>query len=68
MRRRGRPVLGAICGLFLGIFVALDLLMFNVRPLDTLSVVVLPLVGLVLGIVIGLAAPFGKKAPPPTGP
>lgn len=51
---RGRPVLGAVSGLFLGIFVALDLQQFGVRPLDNFSVIGLPLIGLALGLVLGL--------------
>jgi hypothetical protein len=68
MRRRGRPVLGAISGLFLGIFVSVDLMMFNVMPFDTFSVAGLPLIGLILGIVIGMFAPFGRRSAPPAGP
>jgi hypothetical protein len=63
--RRGRPVLGAIAGLFLGAFVALDLMMFKVRTLDDLSVIGLPAIGLVLGIVLALWAPFGRRQPSP---
>jgi hypothetical protein len=62
--RRGRPILGAIAGLFLGVFVALDLMMFRVRTLDDLSVIGLPAIGLVLGIVLGLVAPFSKRQQP----
>jgi hypothetical protein len=61
LMRRGRPILGAISGLFLGIFVALDLMMFKVRTLDNLSVIGLPAIGLILGVVLGLVAPFGKR-------
>lgn len=71
---RGRPILGAIAGLFFGAFVAIDLMMFGVRPLDRLSAYGLPAVGLVLGLALGLWAPLGRKraaarssagAPPP---
>lgn len=58
---RGRPVRGAISGLFFGLFLALTLQQFAIRPLDTLSVVGLPLLGLVLGLVIARAAPFGGR-------
>lgn len=72
MRRRGRPVLGAISGLLLGVAVALDLLVLKVRPLDTLGIIGLPAIGLMLGLVFGLVAPFGKRkrvaAPPVSDP
>jgi hypothetical protein len=59
---RGRPVLGAIAGLFLGIFVAVDLQQFGIRPLDNLSVIGLPLIGLVLGLVVAYFAPLGGSS------
>jgi hypothetical protein len=82
MKTRGRPVLGAISGFLLGAFVALDLMMFKVRPLDTVSVIGLPVIGLVLGIALAMVAPFGRgrgtksepavatstAAPPPASP
>lgn len=61
MRRRGRPVLGAISGLLFGLFVAVDLQQFGIRPLDTVSFYGLPAIGIVLGIVLALWAPFGRK-------
>jgi hypothetical protein len=57
---RGRPILGAFCGLLLGAFVAIDLMTFKVRPLDTFSVIGLPIIGLVLGILLGITAPFRR--------
>jgi hypothetical protein len=47
--------------LLLGLFVSLDLLVFQVRPLDTLGIVGFPLIGLVLGLIIAFAAPFGRR-------
>jgi len=61
VKRRGRPVLGAIMGLLFGVFVALDLAFFGVRPLDNLSVIGLPLIGLALGLGLAYWAPFGRK-------
>lgn len=58
---RGRPVLGAIAGLFFGAFVAVDLMMFGVRPLDPLSAYGLPALGLLLGLGLGLWGPLGRK-------
>jgi hypothetical protein len=75
---RGRkPILGALGGLFLGAFVAIDLQQFSLRPLDNLSVIGLPVIGLVLGLVLGLTVPLGGgpahvagggAAPPPAAP
>jgi hypothetical protein len=62
MKRRGHPVTGAIAGLLLGLFVAFDLMMFEVRPMDTLSLFGMPAVGLLLGILLGLWAPFGSRS------
>ncbi|HUH07572.1 MAG TPA: hypothetical protein VML96_07170 [Egibacteraceae bacterium] len=61
VRRRGRPVLGAIAGLFLGIFVAVDLQQFAIRPLDNWSVLGLPTLGLVLGLALGRFAPLRRR-------
>ncbi|MBI4728286.1 MAG: hypothetical protein HY775_02100 [Acidobacteria bacterium] len=63
MKRRGRPVLGAIAGFFLGLLGAFDLMMFKVRPLDSVSVIGLPILGLVVGLLLAFAAPFGRRGP-----
>jgi hypothetical protein len=54
VRRRGRPVLGAISGLIFGGFLTIDLQMMNVWRLSVASELVLPLVGLALGLALGL--------------
>lgn len=59
---KGRPVLGAIAGLLLGLFLALDLQQFGIRPLDNLSVIGLPLLGLVLGLLVAYFAPLGGSS------
>lgn len=58
---KGRPVLGAISGLFFGIFLAVLLQQFGIRPLDNLSVIGLPILGVVLGLVMASVAPFGSR-------
>ena len=70
MRTRGRPILGAISGFFLGLFVGLDLLLFSVVQLDSVLLTILPIVGLVLGFVLSLWAPLGRGrlAPPAPAP
>jgi len=54
VRRRGRPVLGAISGLILGGFLTIDLQIMNIWSLSTVSEIVLPLVGLAIGLALGL--------------
>lgn len=57
---KGRPILGAVAGLFLGLFLAVDLQQFGIRPLDTISVIGFPVIGLALGLLIAWWAPLGK--------
>jgi len=59
---KGRPVLGFVSGLFFGLFLALLLQQFGILPLTTLSVIGLPVVGIVLGLGLAAWAPFGNKA------
>jgi hypothetical protein len=72
--RRGRPLLGAFAGLFLGLFVALDLILFGVLPLESGLIWVFAVAGIVLGVALGVWAPFGRgsndteTAPVPPGP
>ena len=60
MRSRGRPVLGAIAGFLFGVFVAADLFLFGVVALDSILLTVLPIVGLVGGILLGRWAPLRR--------
>jgi hypothetical protein len=62
VKTRGRPVLGAIAGLFFGLFLGLDLVFFKAIASGSPLLVILPVVGLVLGIAGALAAPLGRKA------
>lgn len=57
---RGRPVLGAFSGFFLGLFLGLDLLFFGVVQLDSVLLTVLPVLGLIAGIVLARWAPLGR--------
>lgn len=61
MRRRGRPILGAISGFLLGAFAALDLHVFGVWALSKSSETILPFAGLFLGAFVGITAPLGKR-------
>jgi hypothetical protein len=68
VRANGRPVLGAIAGLFFGIFVAADLAQWSVRPLDNLGVIGFPIIGALLGIALGMWAPLGRRSSTPASP
>jgi hypothetical protein len=61
MRARGRPVLGALNGFFLGLLVALDLLLFGAVQLDSVLLTALPIVGIVVGAGLGFWAPMGRS-------
>jgi hypothetical protein len=61
MKRRGRPILGAISGLLLGLFLGLDLFFFGVIPLDSIVITALVVIGLVGGVALGLLAPLGRS-------
>ena len=52
----GRIVLSAILAMFLLLFVAVDLVLFGVIPLNSVIVTVLPLLGLVGGAALGMLA------------
>ncbi|MEX2279277.1 MAG: hypothetical protein WEA76_04220 [Acidimicrobiia bacterium] len=57
---KGRPVLGVVSGLFFGLFGAVMLQQFSIWPLDTVSLIGLPVVGVILGLVLAKTAPFSK--------
>ncbi len=54
----GRPAVGAIAGFFLGLFIAIDLLLLNTIRLDSPLVIILPVVGLILGAILGWLGPL----------
>lgn len=60
MKRRGRPVLGAVSGLLFGLFLAFTLLTSGVLALDAPVLAILPVVFLVVGIAWALKAPLGR--------
>ena len=58
---RGRPILGFISGLLFGLFVALTLQQYGIMPLNTLSVIGFPVIGIILGLGLAAWAPFGRR-------
>ena len=65
---RGRPVIGAIAGFFFFFFIALDLMFFGVIPLKSAVITILPIVGIIAGIVWAKFAPLGRSAPKAAAP
>ena len=57
---KGRPLRGAVCGFLFGFFLSVFLLTIGVLPLDSILVIVLPVLFLVLGVLLGVAAPFKR--------
>ncbi len=58
---KGRPVLGIISGLLFGFFLALLLQQLAIAPLTTVTLIGLPVAGVVLGIVLSAWAPLGRR-------
>jgi hypothetical protein len=58
---KGRPFLGVISGFFFGLFGAVTLFLFGVIPLDSHLVWILPILGIVLGLLMATWAPFGSS-------
>jgi hypothetical protein len=61
MRFKGRPILGAIMGFLMFFFIALDLVFFGVLPLNSAMVTILPVAGIVIGLLWAYFAPLGGK-------
>lgn len=58
--QRGRPVLGVLGGLLLGLGGAILIQQFGLWPLDALLLFGLPVLCIVLGLVLARSAPFGQ--------
>lgn len=59
----GRPVLAVIAALILAIMIAIILQQFCVLPLDNTTVIILPIILIIIGLVIAKIAPFGGAEP-----
>ena len=55
----GRPVLAIVAALIMAITIAIILQQFCVQPLDNTTVIILPIILIIIGIVIAKVAPFG---------
>ena len=60
MRRGGHPILGAIVGFLLFLFIAIDLVLFGVLSTYSNVVTIIALSGIVVGILWGWWSPFRR--------
>ena len=58
---KGRLVRGFFAGLFLGIFVDIDLVFGGVVKLSSVVLTILPIVLIVVGLLLGIWAPVGRS-------
>jgi len=64
----GRPILGVITGFLFGLFLGIALFLYGVIPLSSDWLWILPLLGILLGLVMAAWAPFGKGPGPAPAP
>lgn len=57
---KGRPILGFIAGFLFGLMLGVTLFLFGVIPLHSHLLWILPIVGIVLGLVMAAWSPFGS--------
>jgi hypothetical protein len=62
VKQRGHPIRGAIAGLLFGIFVSLDLVIFGVLALDANLLALIPVLGLVAGVLLGVTTPLRRRS------
>ena len=61
---KGRPILGVTTGFLFGLFLGITLFLYGVIPLSSDLLWILPLLGILLGLIMAAWAPFGKSAAP----
>ncbi len=65
---KGRPILGVITGFMFGLFLGITLFLYGVIPLSSDLLWILPLLGILLGLIMAAWAPFGKSVEPVPAP
>jgi len=65
---KGHPILGITTGFLFGLFLGITLFLFGVIPLSSDWLWILPLLGILLGLIMAAWAPFGKGAAPSPTP
>lgn len=63
---KGRPILGVVGGFLFGLFGGATLVLFGAIPLHSDLLWILPLLGLLVGLILAAWAPFGSGPPEPT--
>lgn len=63
---KGRPILGVVGGFLFGLFGGVTLVLWGAIPLHSDLLWILPLLGLLLGLILAAWAPFGSGPPEPT--
>ena len=61
---KGRPILGIISGFLFGLFLGITLFLYGVIPLSSSWLWILPLLGILLGLIMAAWAPFGTGPQP----
>lgn len=61
---KGRPILGVMSGFFFGLFGGMALFLYGVIPLHSSLLWILPLLGILLGLILAAWAPFGARNKP----
>jgi len=64
---KGRPILGIVAGFLFGLFGGVTLVLYGAIPLNSDLIWILPLLGLLVGLILAAWAPFGK-GPQPAAP
>ena len=62
----GRVIGAAVLGFLFFLFVAIDLVLFGVIPLNSMLVTLLPLIGMLLVVVLAVLAGRGGRARQPS--
>ena len=65
---KGHAILGVISGFLFGLFLGITLFLFGVIPLSSQWLWILPLLGILFGVIMAAWAPFGKSAQPQPAP
>ncbi len=65
---KGHPFLGVITGFLFGLFLGITLFLYGVIPLTSDWLWILPLLGILLGLIMAAWAPFGKSTAPVPAP